>query len=433
MIENDNLDLELSAIAETLEDKNRKRGRSDDTLDEGKENKRSSSLNSLSERLTEIDCTQELSIFDVIRDYATDPIVKEYADKLTTLGFFPTAPSQKDDLYRVSEPLVKVTLSPFCHKEVISALMHFFRINYFKNNISDASKEEKAVVPIKAKIFMPCFQLSPEEYLKRELAIKHQTALLLQKNAYVMAKFNAELLIIRSAFRIFCEVRAQVTSVSCQQVSTQKLFEVHFLKARMEFIKTFKVKIIDWKNFENKICLVLPRWRKENLTAPESIPNFYAKDIWNRIDNGTESFKCEDVKNEYLRFINTPSPIPKPIAPSQTTENTTPVASTSKNTQQASTTANIQHSSSSQQNQKTNSNSNLLQLQPPYRKNFTFKKKGYSNIPTSQFKPQQNNPDEPPFRRNHTASKTTHRLQHKNFRGLHSPPNDVNTLIDRTN
>ncbi|CAL8133215.1 unnamed protein product [Orchesella dallaii] len=190
-----------------------------------------------------------------------------------------------------------------------------------------------------------------------------------------------------------------------------------------------------WKNFENKIRLVLPKWRKENLTAPESIPNFYAKDIWNRIDNGTESFKCEDVKNEYLRFINTPSPIPKPINPSQTSENTTPVASTSKNTQQASTTANIQQCSSSQQNQKanSNSNSNFLQPQPPYRKNFTLKKKPYSNIPTSQFKPQQNKHDESPFRRNHTSSHTTHRQQPKNFRGQHSPPNDVNILIDRTN
>jgi len=304
---NDNLDETFSNIAydqmDVQQSVSNKR-RVSEPHDEAPLNKRCFTLTQVSEQLIDIDNTKTLSIFDVIDEYQTDPIVKDYADKLIELGFFPSVPTSEEELMRLQSPTVKVDLSVNCQSFVISTMMGFFRTNYFKNNMKSATDADKIVIPIKAKCMMPGFAFVPYNYLERDFNIIHSAGIQMQKNANLKAKYVAELMLINSAYSIFKEVKEQVVSKTCQHVSTQTLLNIYYYKAHKEFMSVFKIKIFDWETFASKVRLILPKWRKEDLPPPALLPNRHAKQIMDRIAFGKESFKPEDVRRDYLDFIN---------------------------------------------------------------------------------------------------------------------------------
>ncbi|CAL8110355.1 unnamed protein product [Orchesella dallaii] len=295
----------IENTTETIQKTNNKR-KTSDIHGNPSHNKRqfSFTLTSVSEKLLEIDSSKSLTVFDVIDGYQSDPIAKEYADQLIELGFFPNIPITNEEILRIQEPTVKVNVSPACNQFVISTLMDFCRTNYFKNNMKDSTEAAKIVIPIKAKCMMPGFAYAPQEYLERDFNIIHSTGIQLQKNAYLKAKFISELLLVKSANRIFKEIEQQVKGLKSQQVTTQKILDVHFQKAQMEFVKKFNIKLFDWSCFTSKVKLILPNWRKENQVPPNILPNRFANEICERIATGKESFQPEAVKKEYLDFIS---------------------------------------------------------------------------------------------------------------------------------
>ncbi|CAL8119527.1 unnamed protein product [Orchesella dallaii] len=123
---------------------------------------------------------------------------------------------------------------------------------------------------------MPGIGFCPREYLERDFYIVQTAGFQMPKNAVLKARFISEYFLVNGVF----------------------------YKALMEFLKVFKIKLFDGPSFKSKVRFILPKWRKQNLAPPTLLYSRYSKLITDRIIKGTESFNPEEVKNEYINFIN---------------------------------------------------------------------------------------------------------------------------------
>lgn len=246
---------------------------------------------------------KKLSIFEVLPYDDNDILVKEYCEKLVNVGYFPDLPSD-EDIRRISMKTLRCSISNEAHCKIISWLMSRSQSEYFKNNMSDALREAKAIIKVEAKVFIPCFSLMPDLYLGRMTESKKTLSTLLQGLAYEGAQFTSELLVIRAIHLIKSEVENYFTNEEELKQEVQDQFSLHFIKAKMEFVKKFHIRIIDWKERTDKVLHVTPKWRRDSDNAPEVPPNRHACEILDRIESGTEHFKTMDLKSSYDKFIN---------------------------------------------------------------------------------------------------------------------------------
>jgi len=222
---------------------------------------------------------------------------------MVKLGFIPEIPSS-EDVFNLSTATKSGTeeLSKACHSSVIEMLMSYFQINYFKNNMMDATAAKAYVIPVKAKITMPCFHLVPDSDLQQVTKLKQSLSLLLQKAAFTSSQFISELLVLKSACLLQDELSNVVKKTELKS-KVQFHFEIHYHKARMEFIREFNIKNIDWENFESKVIHTQPFWRQRDLPMPEAVINRYANKIKNRIQTSKERFDPESVTAEFQQFL----------------------------------------------------------------------------------------------------------------------------------
>lgn len=249
-----------------------------------------------------LDPEKTLAIFAFIDDQEKDPIVREYAEKILELGCFPVIPN--GDSFNLSEPVTPITITKNCSAEVVETIMNFFRINYFKNNMIDATANNKSVMSVQAKLNMPCFQTYPLKTHDSFAKIKHSAAIQIQSLSAEGAKFNAELMCIRSAHLLFTEIKNSIDKDDAKIAETTQFhFQLHFRKASMEFVRKFNIKKIDWENFISKVRIILPKWRREDTAPPQSLRNNHATDIIARIKNDQEKFDLASIKSEYENFL----------------------------------------------------------------------------------------------------------------------------------
>jgi len=274
-----------------------KRKHDDDEL--GSQNKRRGL--SLSEEVLAIDPCKNLSIHSFISDVEKDPVVREYVDKLLELQFFPAIP----DVEKVSstEPVCDAEIPNNCHSEVIKMMMDFLRINYFRNNMAEATENGKTVINVHARLSIPCFQTLPYKTHEDMMKLRRSAALQIQTISADGSKFNAEFMCVRSAHLLLEEIKKQTDDNTLRQELTQHQFELHFYKASMEFAVKFNIKKIDWKVFISKVKLILPKWRKDEAPPPTSLPNHYATEIVHRINRNEVKFDLDSVKTEFDDFI----------------------------------------------------------------------------------------------------------------------------------
>jgi len=132
--------------------------------------------------------------------------------------------------------------------------------------------------------------------------LKKNLSLLLQKAAHESAQFISELLLIKSVSLLHDELTTTVKKMDLKQ-AVQFQFELHYHKARMEFIRVFNIKNIDWEHFESNVLHIQPYWRKSDQQMPDAIMNRYATKIKTRIHNSQESFDPTDITAEFQQFL----------------------------------------------------------------------------------------------------------------------------------
>jgi len=248
-----------------------------------------------------IDPDEELSIHEFGDDVESDPIVKEYLDKILDLNFFPNIPRGKT--IDLEEPEEQVEFNNECRSDVIKTIMNFLRLNYFKNNMKEASGNNVAVINLQAKVITPCFQTYPNKTHVDMARVRHSGAIQIQSLLADGAKFNAELMCLRSAHLLYTEIKRFTDDADLLRQLIQHHFEIHFYKASVEFIQKFNVKKFDWERFVTKVKAILPKWRRENSDPPQSLYNPYANDIIERIRSNREKFDTATVKQDFEQFI----------------------------------------------------------------------------------------------------------------------------------
>ncbi|CAL8128235.1 unnamed protein product [Orchesella dallaii] len=254
----------------------------------------------LEAQLLIIDKDKSLEIFKFLGSVNSDPIVKDYVDKLLDIKFIPSVPLQ-DEFEELHLKTTDCALSEVCSSTLVSLQMLFCQSRYFSNNIGQAIKHRKSVINTQANLHMPGFSRLPADILNKMTALKQSFAIQLQAISYDGSQFFQEHLLIEGAHLIYCEVKDKIDQSKLTREITNH-FDIHFVKAQTEFLKVFNIKDIDWKTYENRVKHSSPFWRKRNQEPPKA-KSFFATKIVQRILNKQESFDPSTVQYEFKDFM----------------------------------------------------------------------------------------------------------------------------------
>jgi len=182
--------------------------------------------------------------------------------------------------------------------------MSYFQLQYFQNNVVQATAEAKTMFNPKCDFFVPQFPLLPEKSLDDITRSKIAFVLLYQNSAVEGAQFTRELLLIR----IIKDIRNFVNETSCKDVNTadaiKHIFSLGYMRAKIEFNLQYKIKNIDWGKREDKVRHTIPFWRKQTIKIPPTKPfNKYSVALAENIKTSKISFKSEELKDEYTKFF----------------------------------------------------------------------------------------------------------------------------------
>lgn len=271
------------------------------SLDE-KRRKENEFTSALRLQIKDIDPDDELTIHHYLTEVRTDPVIKEYTDILIQLKFLPSSPST-EDISTLEARIPKHTLSNETKVKALHLLITYFQCRYFNNNITNATAERKSVLSVNAKMSIPNFKDMPATILKRFTESKKSLAIHLQSHASDGTDFTCELLKLRTGNLILEELKDKLKDNPMELNSEiQHHFSLIFLKAKMEFVKQYPMKKINWTEYEDKTKHVQPSWRTADKPIPET-RSFYATEITARVTSMKESFTPADVKTEYIQFL----------------------------------------------------------------------------------------------------------------------------------
>ena len=235
---------------------------------------------------------------------ASDPIVIEYVALVEKLKLLPTIP----DIESMKEATKYVPEYNLTKDDCIFLIQNFmtiFQSKYFQQNVKKASANEKAIVNPKTRLLVPCSHLLPERSLTKFNELKKNYALLIQETAYDGSEVISELLILRNLNCIMERIYSFPRGDDNVNNIRDYFFATTYMKAQIEFVTKFNLKVINWEEKQCKISTHQPRWRDgENAIPPQSAFNNYAKNIIARINNDRENFEGAAVMNSYEDFIN---------------------------------------------------------------------------------------------------------------------------------
>lgn len=299
-------DLNMSAAADELErtagGSSKKRKASDDSCTPAKKNKEDNQLIVLKEQLKEIDPNNMLEIHNYIQDFDSDPIIKEYIEILLLVKSVQSAPCP-EEIVALESASVKCKLPKNLEASLAHVLVCYFHSRYFNKNTCDATLHDKLFVPVSAPVFIPCFKDMPKSLLEKSTQAKKSLAKHLQSFAYDGSEFICELMKLRASKIIYDEVVRTNPEMSpgALQTEVRVHFVTQFLKCKMEFMKTYPIKSVNWEKYEDKVVHHEPNWRKGANTVPET-RSFYAAELEKRILEGKEVSNPTSVKKEYDFF-----------------------------------------------------------------------------------------------------------------------------------
>lgn len=254
----------------------------------------------LKERMKEIDPYNSTGIQKYLD--STDPIVKQFCDKLQFIGFVPQIPSSQEVL-QIAEITCEHQLSADCKSECVSVLMSYFQNSYFIKNMENAVINKVSLVNVIAPVYQPCFSFSPAVGLETLTKIRQTCSISLQAAACENAMFIKQYLLISATQLIFKELAPKYTDKNKLREETHRHLHLIYLKAKMEYFRKFNPKSFDWNNKPNRVRHIQGKWRKENLPPPDVPINRHASKIMERIKSKKESFVPETISTEYKKFL----------------------------------------------------------------------------------------------------------------------------------
>jgi len=247
------------------------------------------------------DTTHKLAIHSFMDDYHSDVLVQEYIDNMLIIGHSPLIPNQQE----LEAHAVQSTFSVTSESSIalIKNFMSFFQGKYFQNNVTSAQVYRKHVFNPIVKMSVPAFQLFPKQTHEQFTLAKESLAMQIEGCAVLGSMFTSELLILRNMRIIFDECTEKRISDENMKRTLDNIFAIHYLKAKMEFVSKFNIKIFDWENKDCKIRHIQPKWRSENLEPPKTAFNHYATHITKKIEAGEENFNGKEVLNSFHNFL----------------------------------------------------------------------------------------------------------------------------------
>jgi hypothetical protein len=133
--------------------------------------------------------------------------------------------------------------------------------------------------------------------------LKRACAINLQEKAMLGSTFMCELLKLRVAGLILEEVKGYSNDKVILGTEIQRYFNVHFTKAKVEFMREYPAKEIDWAEYTDNTRHIMSSWRTKNLPVPETI-NRYAAHVEEQLQNQKEVITPKAVGEEYESFMS---------------------------------------------------------------------------------------------------------------------------------
>lgn len=80
-------------------------------------------------------------------------------------------------------------------------------------------------------------------------------------------------------------------------------FGTLYIKARMEFFKSFKVKKFEWGERDSKVKIVLPKWRQDESDPPKTSVNKYVAKTCAQLLLKNEEITGQQAKIEFQNWL----------------------------------------------------------------------------------------------------------------------------------
>jgi hypothetical protein len=259
--------------------------------------------NNAKEQIIKIDPEKTLSIHEFLEYYRSDCLIREYLNICIELNALPFIPDE-ETLQKNLTFATDVSLPTEIYKEILNNYISSLQIRYFYNQTKDATASGVSLFNPSMNFYFPQFALYPSQVFKNITDIKQAFVIHIQKQAYDGSRFPFELLLLRNMKLIRNQlVQQQVPPDDLESV--QKYFiAMTYLKAKMEIVREYNVKIIDWDSRNNKVKHTQPTWRTDSPNeVPETRPNFYAENIKKRLDDGKEIMQGTKTADDFKEFI----------------------------------------------------------------------------------------------------------------------------------
>ncbi|CAL8076711.1 unnamed protein product [Orchesella dallaii] len=163
--------------------------------------------------------------------------------------------------------------------EVIKRFSEIFRGQNFQNHVKQATENNITLFQPITNFFIPQYSRLPAKYFEQVKEYKTLTVLGMQRSAVIANKFTQELLLLECFKLLNDEVCLHYESETDSESVTKYFFLTFFIAAKVNFFKTFNVKVIIWKNKTSKVHGSVAGWRKNNSEPPKEVKSKYAEQL----------------------------------------------------------------------------------------------------------------------------------------------------------
>ncbi len=252
---------------------------------------------SMESQLKSLDEDQSLSIWHFLSTFEKDKLVREYVEKIIITGFIPIEPDL-DSLTDVDAP--EYELPKGVQVNILNNFSTYFQKKNFSKNVQGAVDANHALFKPHDNFKVPHYHQLPLSVFEEVSEAKKRLAINMQNSYLSGVKFSMELLLLQSFVEINEFVKTMFNSEDIVTDHTKYFYITFFAKAKINFLRNFTIKKIDWskREKESKVKPAYPDWRKKGEKPPVNTKNFYCKDLCTRVVEGKEQISSSSVLRE---------------------------------------------------------------------------------------------------------------------------------------
>lgn len=233
--------------------------------------------------LEELDSEKSLSVWELMNDYDSDSLVREYFQILSDVKIRPSIP---DVTVLNTLPVPDFELPIQIQSSILNHFTCYFQCRYSALNINAAVQNDVCLFSPFIHFKIPQFELLPEKYYKESKEAKELFVKAIQLNAVNGISFTIELILLRIYKEILLHVRTVVLAEAAQKQTMQQFFLSFYKAAQTNFHQKFKIKNIDWNTKESRVKDGMPRWRKMGTDPPAVRTSRYVKELTKKVNEG---------------------------------------------------------------------------------------------------------------------------------------------------